>query len=66
MLGSLSVTVGIQMTTQTVNGRVLPAFSVSSAQCAINPGTIDISMGGGAIADLVDLFTGLFKGIVVD
>ena len=49
-----------------MNGRVLPAFSVSSASCAINPGAIDISMGGGAIADLVDLFTGLFKGIVVD
>jgi hypothetical protein len=63
-MSNVQVTVGLQMTTQNLSGRLLPAIAVSKANMAIDTNNLSITMGGGFISDLVDLFTGLFKGTI--
>lgn len=53
------------MTTQTHNGKVIPAFAVSSIDFDMSKNQMSFSLHGGLIAKIANLLKGLFKGVVV-
>lgn len=61
-MSQVSLTVGIQLTTQEVNGRTLPAIAVSKADLQIDSDHLEITVGSGAIRKILGHFVNLFKG----
>ena len=51
--------------TQVVNGRSIPKIDVSTFKIDFDTRKISISIWGGFLADIGDIFIGLFKGIII-
>ena len=54
------------MNTQIVDGRSLPSIAVIGSSFNIDSDNLSITIGGTILADIADVFLGLFKGIVKD
>mgnify|MGYP003339053150 CR=1 FL=1 len=50
---------------QLVNGRYLPKIEVTNFNLGFDTSKITIYLGGGFIADIADIFTGIFKGPII-
>ena len=56
----------IQMSTQFVNGKTLSSINVLGADFKIDYNELDISIGGGILSDIANIFLFLFDGIIKD
>ena len=57
--------VSIPIHTQIVNGRQIPKIDISNFAVTFDTKKIVISIGGGILADIGDLFIGLFKSTII-
>ena len=57
--------VTIPVHTQVVNGRQIPKIDISNFAVTFDTRKIVISLGGGILADIADLFIGLFKSTII-
>lgn len=57
--------VSIPIHTQVVNGRQIPKIDISNFAVTFDTKKIVISIGGGILADIGDLFIGLFKSTII-
>ena len=62
---SIGVTLKIPLHNQIVNGRSLPKIELTNFNLGVDTSKITIYLGGGFIADIGDIFTGLFKGPII-
>ncbi len=58
--------VTIPVHTQVVNGRQIPKIDISNFAVTFDTRNIVISLGGGILADIADLFIGLFKKTIIN
>lgn len=63
--GGIALHVTVPLRTQLVNGRMIPKIQVSDFQVAFDTRKITISIWGGILADIGDLFIGLFKSSII-
>lgn len=64
--GGISLKVVVPLHNQLVNGRLLPKIEVSTFDIAFDTKKISISIWGGFLADIGDLFIGLFKSTIIN
>jgi hypothetical protein len=57
--------VTIPVHTQMVNGRRIPKIDITNFAVMFDTSKIVISIGGGILADIGDLFIGLFKSTII-
>lgn len=60
----MSLTVGLKFTTQVVNGRTLPAVTISADDMKVNLDHLHIRIGSGITGDVMDFFTYFFKTVI--
>lgn len=63
--GGISLKVVVPLHNQLVNGRLLPKIEVSTFNIAFDTKKISISIWGGFLADIGDIFIGLFKSTII-
>jgi 3-dehydroquinate synthetase len=63
--GGIGMHVSIPIHTQIVNGRQIPKIDISNFAVTFDTKKIVISIGGGILADIGDLFIGLFKSTII-
>lgn len=51
---------------QNINGKSLPKVEISDLKVSFDPKKISISIWGGFLADIGDLFIGLFKKTIIN
>lgn len=61
----IGLTLKIPLHNQIVNGRSLPKIELSNFNLGFDTSKIVIYLGGGFLADIADIFTGLFKGPII-
>lgn len=64
-MSQVDVSVGVSMTTQEVNGVLLPAFGVSACSVHIPSDHMDIHISGNFISKIANAFESLFKKKIV-
>ena len=63
--GGISLYITVPLHTQMVNGRQIPKIDVSQLQVQFDTRKITISIWGGFLADIGDIFIGLFKSTII-
>jgi hypothetical protein len=63
--GGIALKVSFPIHTQIVNGRQIPKIDVTNFNLGFDTRKITISIGGGILADIGDLFIGLFKSTII-
>lgn len=63
--GGISIHIAVPLHSQLLNGRVIPKIEVQDFNIAFDTSKIKISIWGGFLADIGDLFIGLFKGVII-
>ncbi|TNV79283.1 hypothetical protein FGO68_gene12198 [Halteria grandinella] len=63
--GGISLKVVVPLHSQLVDGKLLPKVEVTTFNIAFDTKKIVISIWGGFLADIGDLFIGLFKGTII-
>lgn len=63
--GGIALRVSFPIHTQVINGRQIPKIDVTNFNLGFDTRKITISIGGGILADIGDLFIGLFKSTII-
>ena len=56
----------IPINNQLVNGRSLPKIQLTNFKLGFDTSKIKITIGGGILADIGDIFIGLFKRTIIN
>ena len=63
--GGIAIHITVPLHSQNLNGRIIPKIDVSEFQISFDTSKIVISIWGGFLADIGDIFIGLFKGTII-